>query len=239
MAAPPLRQLRLHTHDGLSLAADELPGSAPCHVFLHGLGSGRVGDKSASLLAWARHRRLHFLRYDFRGHGESEGDIRELTLGRLVADGEVALGHVGRAVLVGSSLGGLVAAWVAARQPERTAGLVLIAPAFGFLERMTERPHADGRIRIENEWVSLEIDAHVLEEARAWPEHELPTRLTMPTLIVHGEGDDVVPAEASERLFAAIPHTRKDLWLVPGGDHRLTAQIERIWPLAERLFGRS
>lgn len=220
----------------MELAADELDGEAPSYLFLHGLASTRSGEKSTSLLEWAHRHRRGLLRLDFRGHGESKGNIGNLTLTDLVADAQTGLEHLGRAILVGSSLGGLVAAWAAAKCPERVAGLVLIAPAFGFLARMSARPRHAGRVRIENPWVCVDIDEHMLVDAKAWPEHDLPALISVPTLIVHGVCDEVVPVAESQRVFDGIPHARKDLWLVPDGDHRLTAHIEQVWLLADRLL---
>lgn len=232
-----LRTVHLPLPRGGHLVADELEGDGPAFVFLHGLGSSRAGEKGESLLAWARRHGRAMLRLDFRGHGQSTGDVRQLTLTDLVADAEAALAHVQRAVLVGSSLGGLVAAWVAARQPLQVAGLVLVAPAFGFIERLARHDRRDGRLRIENEWVSLEIDEHVFEDAKRWSEPSLPAQITAPTLIVHGQLDAVVPADASQQVFAALAAVRKELWLVADGDHRLLAHIESVWPRMARLLG--
>lgn len=234
--ALPLRRLRLRADDGTELAADELEGDAPACVFLHGLASTRAGDKSNSLAAYCHRKGRRLLRLDFRGHGESAGKIEDLTLTGLVADARAALDHVGRAVVVGSSLGGLTGAWLAATKPQRVSGLVLIAPAFAFLRRMAARPRTNGRIRIDSAWVQVQVEENVLDDARAWPESELPRRLSMPTLIVHGARDDVVPVADTEHVFAAIPHARKSLWVVPDGDHRLVAHVEEIWARMEQLL---
>jgi len=229
------RTVHLRAADGTRLAADELPGAEPAFLFLHGLASNRLGEKSSSLLAWAERRGLRLLRLDFRGHGESEGRLADLTLSRVIEDAEAGLDHLGRAVVVGSSLGGLVGAWLAARHPDRVLGLVLLAPAFGFLARMAKRPRRQGRVLVESAWVRTELNDAVLGDARAWPEDELPGRIRAPTLVVHGSADDVVAADDVERAFAAL-RAPKELWIVPGGDHRLTGAIEDVWPRMERLL---
>ena len=230
------RRVHLRADDGTDLAGDEIAGAAPSLLFLHGLASTRIGDKSTSLLAFARTHRLGLLRLDMRGHGESTGKLQDMTLTGLVADARAALDHLGRAWIVGSSLGGLVGAWLAATEPQRVEGLVLLAPAFGFLRRMGARPRHGNHIVIDSAFVRVEVHERVLEDARRWPEAELGARLSMPTLIVHGACDDVVPAGDSEQLFAQIPHARKDLWLVPEGDHRLQAHVEAVWPRMQRLM---
>lgn len=69
---------------------------------------------------------------DLPGHGASDKDLRDGSLAELggaVAGALQAL-SVDRAHLVGHSLGGAVAAWVASEHPERVASLTLIAPAY-------------------------------------------------------------------------------------------------------------
>ncbi len=56
-------------------------------------------------------------------------------------------------------------------------------------------------------------------------------------MIVHGECDDTVPADVSRRFFEAIPHDRKDLWIVPGGDHSLNEPIDEIYRRTQTFFG--
>lgn len=229
------RVLHLRSADGTELAADELGGRAPALLFLHGLASKRIGEKSTSLLEFARRQNQRLLRLDFRGHGQSAGKLEDLALSDLIADARTGLDHLGRAIVVGSSLGGLVGAWLAATEPQRVLGLVLIAPAFGFLRRMAARPRVNGRVLIESPWVRVELKERVLDDAQAWPERELGKRLTVPVLLVHGACDDVVPVADSEHVFASIPHAHKELWVVPDGDHRLAAHIELVWPMMTRL----
>lgn len=121
---------------GDRLAADAAHAAAPGFVYLHGLGSVRDGEKSRSLLSYAAARGRGFTRFDFRGHGESSGHLSDLLLSDVIADGIAVLEEAGRSVLVGSSLGGLVASWVADARPELVQALVLLAPAFGFLHRL-------------------------------------------------------------------------------------------------------
>jgi fermentation-respiration switch protein FrsA (DUF1100 family) len=70
-----------------------------------------------------------------------------------------------------------------------------------------------------------------------YDEDLLPKRLSMPVLIVHGELDDAVPYQLSQRFFEALPHARKDFWLVPGGDHGLDLPIQAIYDRMEALMG--
>lgn len=155
--------------------------SAPCVVFSHGRDSGPWGTKIAAMADLARDRGLDVESIDYRGMGDPAARVE-----RLVAH----CAPLGRPlVLVGSSMGGHVAAAASAQLPD-VRGLFLIAPAFyvpGY-EALTPEPRA-GRITI-----------------------------------VHGWGDDVIPATNSVR-FAA--RHRASLHLIDG-DHRLNEHIFEI-----------
>jgi pimeloyl-ACP methyl ester carboxylesterase len=223
---------------GERIVGDRLAGAPPCYLFLHGLGSVRKGEKSGSLLAHAAAHGRAFTRFDFRGHGESSGRIGHVTIGELVDDTVLVLERVGPAVVVGSSLGGLVGAHAAARRPDLVPALALLAPALGFLPRLERRLDAAGRLWT-SEGFGFRVEPRVLEDAARLDEAGLPARLSMPVLVVHGERDDVVPPRLGESFFAAIPHARKELWLVPGGDHRLVREAPAIWARLDALVARS
>lgn len=224
----------LRLDQGGALRGDALAGIEPGYLYLHGLGSVRVGEKSNSLLQHARAGNRAFLRYDQRGHGDSPGRLGEVTISELVHDLVRVLEHTGPRVLFGSSLGGLVAAFAAAARPELVRGLGLLAPAFHFLADLERHLDTEGRFWTGS-GVGFVVARHVLDDARALDEAGLPRRLPMPVLVAHGTADAVVPTRASERFFEALPQTAKELWLVPDGDHRLNAVADAIWPRLDRL----
>mgnify|MGYP000017642769 CR=1 FL=1 len=96
----------------------------PTLVFLNSLGSDlRIWDGVVASLEG----RYRVLRYDLRGHGLSDAPVGPYTLEDHSADLLALLAHLGvpRAVLVGISVGGLIALDLARRQPERVEALVL------------------------------------------------------------------------------------------------------------------
>jgi pimeloyl-ACP methyl ester carboxylesterase len=212
--------------EGQHVVADHVAGDGPPYVYLHGLRSVRRGEKSEALFARARQLGRAAWRFDFRGHGESSGTIEDLTLTELCADARCVLAVSGPAVLVGSSLGGLVAAWVAAESHELVLGLCLIAPALGFLDRHTVDGVSD-----------LELSPAARADARRYDEGTLPGAITAPTLVVHGELDDTVPAASSVAFHAKLAARKKRLWIVPGGDHRLNTRVDGILALMASELG--
>lgn len=223
---------------GERVAVERLAGASPGYVFLHGLGSVRAGEKSAALLEHARRQGRAFTRFDFRGHGESSGTIGVVTMSELLVDAGLVLDLAGPSVLVGSSLGALVAAHLAASRPADVRALALLAPAFGFLPRMRNRLDAEGRLRT-SEGKVFHVHERALADAATHDESGLPRRLPMPVFVAHGTEDELVPSQLSESFFAGLSHQAKELWLVPRGDHRLNREIADILARMDAFLRRS
>lgn len=171
------------------------------------------------------------LRFDFFGHGQSAGDLKDLLLTTLMAQTESAIAlmrghgftHVG---LLGSSFGGLVATLVAAKDPT-LAALALRCPVGDFPALLRQR---FGRVAIEL-WRRL---GRVPESAGPIPVHyaffedclrhdvyRAAQQLRVPTTIVHGDRDDVIPVSQAQQLFAQI-RAEKTFHVIPGADHRFS-----------------
>lgn len=241
------------TTSGERLALDwhpPLPGR-PVAIYLHGFGSHRAGEKALALERTLTGRGCGFARFDFRGHGDSEGSFAGLTLTRLLEDVERAVAAVAALVapgaaagappllLIGSSLGGLAAAWHAMAPRELRlplAGLVLIAPAFRMVERYVDavgpagraRWERKGRHRFAGRWFDFELSWDAVVDARRYPHATLLERLALPVLVLHGDADDTTPLALSEEFARGCRRTRPQLVVIQGGDHRLTAHLARL-----------
>src|SRR5438128_2252472 len=112
--------------------AYELSGDGPLAVVWgHGLGQTRVLDAQSNLVEWSRVP-AQVLRYDARGHGDSETtpDLGGYTWEELAHD-QLALARavgVDRYVAAGASMGCGTAVHVATIAPERMRGLLLVIP---------------------------------------------------------------------------------------------------------------
>ncbi len=229
------RPIRFDLGAGEFVVGDELPGARPAYVFLHGLGSVRAGEKSNSLLAHAAAHGRGCVRIDMRGHGESSSRIGKVAVSELIADAVRVLEHAGPALVVGSSLGGLVGAYAAAARPELVRGLALLAPALGLMSDLARRLDPMGRLWTR-EGNGYHVEPRVLADAQSLDERGLPARIHAPTLVVHGTDDDVIPPFVSERFFRALAAAEKNLWIVPGGDHRLHLFANEIWRRFDALL---
>lgn len=236
MSVPRPTVRRVPVAPGEHVVVETMPGGAPGYVFLHGLGSVRRGIKSDLLFEHAARQGRAAMRYDARGHGESSGQLGVTTVSELVTDAMQLVDAFGPAILVGSSLGGLTAAFVAAAHAS-VRGLVLLAPAFGFLPRLRQRLEPSGnRVRTRS-GLDFVVAQRVLDDAGELDEPSLSDRIRVPTLVVHGDADDVVPPALSERFVAALAAERKDLWIVPGGSHRLHESFAGVLQRMDAVFG--
>lgn len=126
--------------DGARLAWRRIDGRGPAVVWLGGLRSDMAGTKAQALADWAQAAGRAYLRFDYFGHGESDGDFRDGTITRWREDALAVLDALvrGPAVLVGSSMGGWLACLAAMARPGRVAAMVLIAPAADFTDKLME-----------------------------------------------------------------------------------------------------
>jgi len=100
----------------------------PLIVLLHGLGSTVTKWRDALPIIGSRRRAIAV---DLPGFGKSDAPRGHYTFGFLAGGIKAFLDSIGveRCVIVGNSLGGITAMWLAATWPERVAGLVLVDPA--------------------------------------------------------------------------------------------------------------
>jgi uncharacterized protein len=204
--------------------------TGPRFLYLHGFASGPQSTKGVAFSE-------HFAR---RGVAIERLDLRLPSLERLRLSAGIAAtraaigGEHDRAVLLGSSLGGLTAARVTALDA-RVCALVLMAPAFRLTESWRARLGEEGfRSRRDSGWLEIDdfvtgekarLDFGFAEDAAAtdatdggWPD------VRVPTLIVHGRFDQVVDVQLSRTFAAGKRHVR----LVEVDDlHELTATLPR------------
>ena len=203
-----------------------------------------TGTKAAWLADWAAERSRAFLRFDYSGHGASEGSFEEGTVGAWAEDATAALDLLqGQAVLVGSSMGGWIALLLARRAPDRVAGLVTIAAAPDFTEDSfwdgaTEAQRAtllsEGRVTTPSDYgTPYAITRGLIEDGRDNLVLRQPLHLAMPTRMLQGTADAEVPVATALRLMDHATGPDLRLTLVKDADHRFSS------PRCLRLIGRA
>lgn len=193
------------------------------HVrYLHGFASGPQTGKGADLGQRLAGGCASYAIVDLEG-----GDFTAMTMESLRANTLAACPGDGPVILVGSSLGGYLAAWIAAsRCLPRLAGIVLIAPAFGFTSRWADRLGAEAVARWRRDGSlpffhygqqrELPLGSDFLASCERLPES--PGDPGVPCAIIHGRSDETVDHRVS--LAFAAAHPAVELHLVQG-DHRV------------------
>ena len=242
----PLETHRLQISEDAAIVLDWTPPAitpARSAVFIHGLASNRQGEKATAFREGFASRGWGFLSVDLRGHGDAGGSIQDLTLSQCLEDMAAALdwlverGGGEKPVLIGSSMGGAVAAWRHLAHPRETGPLVLIAPSLQFPGRMAwqlgpaamEEWKTTGLRRFESDWIDLEIGFGLIDDGINYDPQKLLRGHAAPTLIFHGMKDDAVPWRTSSTFQEDCPYPQIDLVLLKDGDHRLSEHKEFLF----------
>jgi 3-oxoadipate enol-lactonase len=116
--------------DGVEIYYESLGEGPRGIIFLHGWGGSGSGHSWRRILPHLDLAGCRAVLVDLRGHGHSRGAEGEFTVPRLAADVLSVAGAVGLDlfVVVGFSLGGKIAQWLACHAPERVAAQFLVAP---------------------------------------------------------------------------------------------------------------
>jgi pimeloyl-ACP methyl ester carboxylesterase len=225
---------RLDRGNGTELAWIKLDGKGPTVVFLPGFRSDMTGDKATALATFCASRGQAMLRFDYSGHGASSGDFLDGTIGAWAADALAAVETLttGKLVLVGSSMGGWIAVLTALARPARLAGLIGIAAAPDFTQRlmwesMTPQERAtltrDGVLYVPSQYGDpTPITMKLIEDGAL--HHVLTGHIGIrcPVRLLHGQADPDVPWEMALQLAAQLETSDCRVVLVKDGDHRLS-----------------
>lgn len=223
----------------------------PGFLWLGGFKSDMAGTKASHLrdLAWWGSR--PFIRFDYSGHGLSEGRFEDGTISLWLEEAQLALdlAEDWPMILIGSSMGAYLALLLAKRRISSIKGLVLVAPAADMTEALMAPQIAadeEARIAIERDGVWMRpslygdpypITRNLIEDGR---KHLiLPDGIDVdcPVRILHGDEDPDVPWEHGLAAYRAIRSADMQFTLIKGGDHRLSrdSDIRAIYSAAERL----
>ncbi len=216
--------------------ADANASSPVALLWLPGFVSDMASTKALALADWAQAHGVPMLRFDYSGHGLSEGDLLQATIGDWLEETSTLLQLLEdrRTVVVGSSMGGWIALLLARQLAEqgrldRLAGLVLIAPAWDMTERlMWHRMTPEVKETLERDGVYYEpslygdpypITKHLIDEGRRHLIGEALLHLDRPVRILQGMCDPDVPWGHALDLVDLLCCSDVEVTLIKDGDH--------------------
>ena len=222
--------------DGESIAYTKIEPAAsqPTLVWLSGFNSDMSGSKALAVKALAESEGLGYMAFDYFGHGESSGDFIEGTISRWREDSLTAIDELtdGPLILVGSSMGGWMALLAALARPERVRGMLLIAPAPDFTEKLMWPELSDdakAKILHEGHWMRptpygepYPITRRLIEDGKRWSILDAPIELSIPVTILQGKVDPDVPWTHALKVQERLAGANCDFHLIKDGEHRLS-----------------
>lgn len=225
-----------------NIAIDQISGASPGVIWLGGYRSDMTGTKAQVMMDWARGNGHAALRFDYSGHGESDGKFTDGTISRWLEEALAVFNqHTdGPQILVGSSMGGWIALRLAQELEKRNnkqnlAGILLIAPAPDFTHKLMEPGFSNNQKKEldENGFISEPseysdepniITKTLIEDGRDNLVLEGRINTGCPVAILQGMKDPDVPYEHAMRLMNHLPSEDVTITLVNDGDHRLSRE---------------
>jgi len=205
------------------------------YLYLHGFASSPRSTKARDLSDRFANLNIPLIIPDL-----NQGDFTNITLSRQLQQVEALFPPAPEPVtLIGSSFGGLTAAWLGERhlQVDR---LILLAPAFGFLDHWL---HRLGTVQVQQWQTEGYLSVYHYGEAKKLPlnygfvtdaaqyREELIAR-SLPTLVLHGKHDDVIPLQASFKFAKNRPWVQL---IELDSDHALTDVSQELWQAIQRF----
>jgi pimeloyl-ACP methyl ester carboxylesterase len=215
-----------------TLALPDSGATGAAVVMLHGFGSSRdeVGGLFAMQAADLSEKGIASLRIDFRGYGESSGDMADTTLEGLVSDASIARGFLAgidgvdaaRIGVIGYSFG----AAVAMLEPDEFASVVvwgqmgdLQAEFLEFLgQDFYDKAAAEGVASVDLGWRTISLKQSFFESLA---QHDLADRFAGyagPFLTIAGDAD---PAASYFEQYVGLAIGSTEAVVIPGADHML------------------
>lgn len=222
-------------------------------LYIHGFKASRAeGEYVVDRLAKAINANVYYLRLP--GHGTTKEDHANTTYDMLIDEAVEALAMVQqtapKVILIGTSMGGNIATWVAAHYPDYVDRLILVSPFYDFLEGMPRigtmpglfwlytkiNPLSTSPAKVpdeEDNWTaywyrkSYTRSIQLLRDLKALTGRKAVfEKITVPVLMLYAEGDEYASIDSMKEAYEQFASTgaedsRNRIVGIPDGDHVL------------------
>ena len=244
----------LRINDSQRLAYHKQDGKKPGIIFLCGHGSDMQGTKSIYMENWARDHGHGFIRFDYRGHGESDGNFLDLAISDWTTDALAIIDQLTTEpqILVGSSLGGWIMLNAACRRPDRITGLIGIAAAPDFTKELIwDTMDAEAQLAMKQTGY-LSVANPYADDPVIYPYHLVEDgadhlhlqddkiNIHAPVRLLHGMQDEEVPWHTARRIMEKLASDDVTLHLDKAATHRFSepAQLDMLGQTTAELVQR-
>ena len=214
----------------------------PMVIFCHGFSGTKDGPLFELVADTLQAHGIASIRFDFNGHGESEGEFKDMTVPNEIEDAKKVveyvrdLRYVSTIAIAGHSQGGVVAAMTAGQLSEELGepafkAVALMAPA-AVLRDDAIRGNTMGKQydpfdpgEYVELWGGLKLGGEYIRTSFSLPIYETAAKYQGPALIIHGNGDRVVPYTYGERFHQIWP--KSELVIQEYFDHGFSQNVYR------------
>ena len=203
-------------------------------IFIHGLNSDMNGEKALTIEKYARKHNLNFVRFDCRGHGNSDGKFEDFT----ISDWKIDLLNVidnltrGPQILIGSSMGGWLMMLAARVKSSRIKGMIGLAAAPDYGDNLYNNLTIKNKREIKNKGIiryssfgfSYFIRKNFFIDARKNKVLNKPYRYNKSLILIHGLKDNVVSSKLSKKILKKVTSKKICIILLKNSDHRLSGK---------------
>jgi pimeloyl-ACP methyl ester carboxylesterase len=214
----------------------------PGVIFLPGFKSDMTGGKAIFLEEKCKEAGIAYARFDYSGHGESQGNFARLTLSDWLEDCELIIDQVLKrpVYVVGSSMGGWLGLRLAEKHPDKIKGFVGIAPAPDFTTevraamtddqkfQMSQKGHFEVPSDYDEPYIFSKM---LLDDGKDHCMLDRDINFAGPVHILQGKQDSAVPWEKALKIKECLKPTQAEVTLIEDGDHSLSRpeDLEKLW----------
>ena len=223
----------------------------PMVIFCHGFSGTKDGPMFELIADTLQAHGIASIRFDFNGHGESEGEFKDMTVPNEIEDAKKVveyvrdLRYVSELAIVGHSQGGVVASMTAGQLSEELGdpafkAVALIAPA-AVLRDDAIRGNTMGKQydpfnpgEYVELWGGLKLGGQYIRTAFSLPIYETAAKYQGSALIIHGNADRMVPYTYGERFHEIWP--KSELVIQEYFDHGFSQNIYRTTDIVSEFL---
>jgi pimeloyl-ACP methyl ester carboxylesterase len=208
-------------------------------VFFHGFMSDMIGAKPAAIQKFCNKQRLNFLKFEYSGHGKSNGKFVDGNISKWSNDAKQLIKSKTKKdknlIFIGSSMGSWIAINLFPFFNKKIKGFIGISSAPEFLERLMWKKF-DEKIKkiimnkkiyyLEHGGFTYPLTKQLILDGRKNKVLSNKINLKIPIVLFHGTKDQVVPIIFSKKILKIFTKSKKKLVKIKNGDHSLSRKSD-------------
>ena len=215
----------------------------PMVILMHGIFSSKDYNPMPAIAKGLAKSGIASIRFDFNGHGKSEGLMQEMTIEKEIADAMAiwryvkSLPYVSGIGILGHSQGGVIASMTAGRLASQgqdvPAGVVLIAPGSVIKAACQRGKFFNARFDPKDPpefircWGFMKLGREYLLTTQDLDIYGTAAAYKGPVLVLHGTKDNIVPMWCSEK-FKETYGEKAELTIIDGENHLISRRRSEV-----------